>query len=200
MSQSRWKSALDDFVRVLGVSNRSSWRVELPHEISSGNPGLPLGASGIITLVYDNEPSSIIAYSLNSSNYGEDVAKYKSKMSLEGEGVDSPEMFLRSREKSHVKHKFSDSLTLAVDDETGRKFSCLSYFAVQFQVLRQLLYGVDNSYTQSLSLSSSWEASGGKSGAAFFKTLDDRFVVKRISKTELQVSEAYDSKLLALIV
>jgi 1-phosphatidylinositol-3-phosphate 5-kinase len=42
-------------------------------------------------------------------------------------------------------------------------------------------------YIRSLSMSSSWSTQGGKSKAKFFKTADDRFVVKIISSVELHM-------------
>jgi 1-phosphatidylinositol-3-phosphate 5-kinase len=44
---------------------------------------------------------------------------------------------------------------------------------------------VEKSYVQSLSAAYSWAASGGKSGASFHRTADQRFVIKCISRTEL---------------
>ena len=46
---------------------------------------------------------------------------------------------------------------------------------------------VEKYYVQSLATAYSWDASGGKSGASFARTLDDRFVIKCISRTELQM-------------
>ncbi|RLN87624.1 hypothetical protein BBJ28_00005258 [Nothophytophthora sp. Chile5] len=57
----------------------------------------------------------------------------------------------------------------------------------QFEVLRELFYGSLQSFVLSISHVANWDASGGKSGASFYRTLDDRFVIKHISSTELQV-------------
>lgn len=46
---------------------------------------------------------------------------------------------------------------------------------------------VEQAYVLSLSSAYSWAASGGKSGASFARTTDDRFVIKHISRTELQM-------------
>lgn len=46
---------------------------------------------------------------------------------------------------------------------------------------------VDDRYIRSLCMTNKWDAKGGKSGATFSKTGDERFVVKFISKTELQM-------------
>ena len=45
----------------------------------------------------------------------------------------------------------------------------------------------DEGYIRSLSLASRWNAQGGKSGASFSRTTDNRFVVKHITRTELQM-------------
>lgn len=42
-------------------------------------------------------------------------------------------------------------------------------------------------YIRSLCMTIKWDAKGGKSGATFSKTADERFVVKFITKTELQM-------------
>lgn len=58
---------------------------------------------------------------------------------------------------------------------------------MQFEVLRQLFYGSLQQYLFCISHVNNWNASGGKSGASFYRTLDDRFVIKHITFTELQV-------------
>lgn len=108
------------------------------------------------------------------------------------------------RNKSHIKHTFRDH------DEKGQvtcKFVCTTYWATQFNAVRQVFlsptfgrkqdgstneshdasYDVEQGYVQSLSAAYSWAASGGKSGASFARTADDRFVIKCISRTELQM-------------
>ena len=107
------------------------------------------------------------------------------------------------RNKSHIKHTFRDF------DEKGQnlcKFICTTYWATQFHAVRQAFLSpngakdadgtvfafqsgldVEQAYVQSLSSAYSWAASGGKSGASFARTLDDRFVIKCISRTELQM-------------
>ena len=45
---------------------------------------------------------------------------------------------------------------------------------MQFQALRKLYYGGDLKFIESLCGCEHWEAHGGKSGAAFVKTRDQR--------------------------
>jgi len=113
------------------------------------------------------------------------------------------------RNKSHIKHTWRDYHP----GERGQvtcKFICTSYWATQFQAVRQVFLSssfgrkegqtggasmesqtssmdVEQGYVQSLSSAFSWAASGGKSGASFARTSDDRFVIKCISRTELQM-------------
>ena len=100
------------------------------------------------------------------------------------------------RNKSHIKHTFRDF------DEKGQsvcKFICHTYWSTQFHAVRQVFlstnglkdqqegvppdFDIEKSFVQSLSSAYNWAASGGKSGASFSRTLDDRFVIKAISKT-----------------
>ena len=110
-----------------------------------------------------------------------------------------------ARNKSHIKHTFRDL------DEKGQnlcKFVCTTYWATQFHAVREAFLSqgssskdttndpasgvqsgldIEKSYILSLSSAYSWAASGGKSGASFARTADDRFVIKCISRTELQM-------------
>ena len=111
------------------------------------------------------------------------------------------------RGKTHVKHHFRDA---GAKDTTFCKYVCTTYWATQFQAVRKAYFTTtgqdertakkdgdekgsfnhlddDASYIKSLATSFSWEANGGKSGASFAKTEDERFVVKCISRTELQM-------------
>ena len=91
-----------------------------------------------------------------------------------------------SQQKSHIKHRFADV------DEKGNtlcKFMCQTYWATQFQAVRKAFLGKpdDEGYISSLSVARAWNAQGGKSGAVFLKSADGRFVVKQITRTELQM-------------
>jgi hypothetical protein len=109
------------------------------------------------------------------------------------------------RNKSHIKHTFRDL------DEKGQnlcKFVCTTYWATQFHAVREAFLSqgsgskdtssnsssgtqssldIEKAFILSLSSAYSWAASGGKSGASFARTADDRFVIKCISRTELQM-------------
>lgn len=46
-------------------------------------------------------------------------------------------------------------------------------------------------FARSLSKSVRWQAQGGKSGSKFSKTMDDRFVLKEMSRTDLTIFEHF---------
>ena len=62
------------------------------------------------------------------------------------------------------------------------------WFYFQFHELRQLMLSDKSEvkFVQSLSDCNRWEAMGGKSGLLFYKTTDDRFVIKQMSRFEYQ--------------
>lgn len=246
---------------------------------TEGRPRLPPGLNGIILPVKDEQPSTIIAYSLASAEYANQFEQYsrpdgplldpdeipsliernrkikpeldagienneprdqlssdgrtgaivdtnqpplsppseKSKTATPGTNnyVDDfrdNERHMLRRNKSHIKHTFRDI------DEKGHvscKFVCTTYWATQFHAVRQVFLSpsapmgivasgyttthdkqsdfyqsgqdVEQSYIESLCSAESLKMTGGKSGASFARTSDDRFVIKCISRTELQM-------------
>ena len=59
------------------------------------------------------------------------------------------------------------------------KFSCTVYYAKQFDALRKRC-GVDNIVIKSLERSENWTAVGGKSKSNFWKSSDERFIIKTL--------------------
>lgn len=66
------------------------------------------------------------------------------------------------------------------------KYSVTSIYAKQFQDLRKKCCPSELAYITSLSRCKKWDAQGGKSKAFFAKTVDDRFIIKQIKKTEFE--------------
>ena len=117
-----------------------------------------------------------------------------------------------SQNKSYIRVRFDD-----MDDRGNIlcKFQCQVYWATQFEAVRACYLkdagspparseagGVaatgavpeaaaglsfNDNFVRSLAMSERWSASGGKSGASFAKSLDERFILKVISKVELQM-------------
>lgn len=56
---------------------------------------------------------------------------------------------------------------------------------------QEVMETVRKMFARSLSKSVRWEARGGKSGSKFSKTVDDRFVLKEMSRTDLTIFENF---------
>ncbi|KAJ6762052.1 1-PHOSPHATIDYLINOSITOL-3-PHOSPHATE 5-KINASE FAB1D-RELATED [Salix koriyanagi] len=81
----------------------------------------------------------------------------------------------------------SPEVALGVTKSLGRgKYSVICLYAKQFQDLRNQCCPSEPDYIASLSRCKNWNAKGGKSKSFFAKTLDDRFIIKEIKKTEFE--------------
>ncbi|KAL7155990.1 hypothetical protein ABFS83_03G112900 [Erythranthe nasuta] len=66
----------------------------------------------------------------------------------------------------------------------NRKYSVLCVYEAPFRELRDRCCPSEEEYIASLSRCKNWDAQGGKSKSFFAKTLDDRFIIKEIKRTE----------------
>ncbi|OAY36330.1 1-phosphatidylinositol-3-phosphate 5-kinase FAB1B isoform X2 [Manihot esculenta] len=66
------------------------------------------------------------------------------------------------------------------------KYSVTCYYAKSFEALRRICCPSELDFIRSLSRCKKWGAQGGKSNVFFAKTLDDRFIIKQVTKTELE--------------
>ena len=127
-------------------------------------------------VVREDEPSSIIAFTLDSKSYREQLAESRKLRTRDvPDAAPDMEQELRITEGSHYLYEF---------DTGSIKLWCKIFFAEQFDALRHMC-GCAELFVQSLSRCFKWDSRGGKSGSAFLKTCDDRFVVKQLSRTEL---------------
>ncbi|KAK9468144.1 hypothetical protein V1512DRAFT_203844 [Lipomyces arxii] len=132
-------------------------------------------------IVREDEPSSLIAFCLSSADYREKLHQIRmaeDDVSSSGDDPRSREDLHRWLEKAtgtHLKYQFQ---------EGHAKLSCKIFYAELFDAFRTLC-GCEETYIQSLSRCVKWDSTGGKSGSAFLKTLDDRLVVKQLSPSEL---------------
>ena len=103
------------------------------------------------------------------------------------DNISANEKQMTSQDKSIVRHRFDDY------DDHGNliaKFHCQVYYAKQFEALRSCYFKEEDSrenFVRSLAMSARWSTQGGKSGAAFSKTMDERLVIKQIQRVELQM-------------
>ena len=76
-----------------------------------------------------------------------------------------------SDDRPHIKYDWTVGKRL--------KFSCTVYYARQFDLLRKRC-GIEATYLKSIEKSANWLAEGGKSRSNFWKTSDDRFIIKTL--------------------
>ncbi|XP_068657830.1 1-phosphatidylinositol-3-phosphate 5-kinase FAB1B-like isoform X2 [Aristolochia californica] len=92
--------------------------------------------------------------------------------------VPDPLLYTKSM---HVRVSFLD------DGLLGKvKYTVTCYYAKRFDALRKICCPSELDFIRSLSRCRKWGAQGGKSNVFFAKTLDDRFIIKQVTKTELE--------------
>ncbi|EGO31097.1 hypothetical protein SERLADRAFT_353741 [Serpula lacrymans var. lacrymans S7.9] len=165
-------------------------------------------------VVRTDEPTSIIALALNSPQYRDMLARSRAekRIAREPKLTDGGEAFMpddRSVAEStstwgvvNVESadcanptdelkSASSKLPWAISFESGGlTISCTVLYPEHFDALRRT-YDCEKSIIESLARCVKWNASGGKSGSAFLKTRDDRFIAKELSRPELQTMETF---------
>ncbi|KAH9809670.1 hypothetical protein DFH28DRAFT_1187624 [Melampsora americana] len=153
-------------------------------------------------LIREDEPSSIIAYTLASKLYS-DTLKDTEPRVIERSEIFMPEdvMFRGPDPDStwgmidFAPHDtdMDEALKMPPNSNKPMQFrfdvspctvTCKVFFMHQFEALRKTLGCKD--IFESLARCHKWEASGGKSGQTFLRTKDGRYLIKGISKTELE--------------
>ncbi|XP_074302031.1 1-phosphatidylinositol-3-phosphate 5-kinase FAB1B-like [Silene latifolia] len=86
-----------------------------------------------------------------------------------------------STKSSHIRVSFTDNGPL---DKV--KYTVTCYYAKHFDSMRKICCPSEQDFVRSLSRCKKWGAQGGKSNVFFAKTLDDRFIIKQVTKTELE--------------
>lgn len=157
-------------------------------------------------IVREDEPSSLVAFCLSSDDYKQklnDLAtciddqndileindQYKKKLhnfiKIEkkfkknidvNENTSDLEAAMTKEKSTHLKFQFVDG---------NADLSCKIFYSEQFEAFRKACE-VDDSFIQSLSRCVKWDSNGGKSGSNFLKTLDNRYILKELSKSELE--------------
>ncbi|KAL1957603.1 hypothetical protein VTO42DRAFT_5714 [Malbranchea cinnamomea] len=138
-------------------------------------------------IIREDEPSSLIAFALDSEDYKQKLASFQEQHSDAGNaqgGVDGArqdpqldvEQSLLRNTGTHLKYQFQ---------EGPAKMLCKVFYAEQFDALRRKC-GVSERIVDSLSRCLKWDSKGGKTKSLFLKTLDERFILKSLSTVETQ--------------
>ncbi|KAH8119967.1 hypothetical protein DFH11DRAFT_1557576 [Phellopilus nigrolimitatus] len=165
-------------------------------------------------VVRTDEPTSIIALALNSPQYRDMLAKSRAdkrnvkepKLSEGGEAFMPDDVSVAessstwgvvnvgSTDDGNPTDDLrvpSSKLPWAISFESGGlTITCTILYPEQFDALRRT-YDCEKSLIESLARCVKWNASGGKSGSAFLKTLDDRFIAKELSRPELETMATF---------
>jgi 1-phosphatidylinositol-3-phosphate 5-kinase len=220
------KSSLKTIINSVLSVTTASFEIESPfpsyeHYLLNQTESLPV-------LVKDDDPGSIIAFTLASAEYEEELRIQQNigdsspnkivvqspkvpeveepNVPASSEDVIEPSLSFASGSAMFVKTQaFADSVPsvseisqveIKFSDYTA-KFTCRCYFPEHFKRLRDQVvraslvpessvFESEEAFIRSLANCIPWKAKGGKSKSAFRKTCDDRFVVKEMTKTELQ--------------
>lgn len=138
-------------------------------------------------IVREDEPSSVIAFALDSADYKsklsdiqghpEGLKEDNTPARMKGEEGQANVMHsLLRKTGTHLKYQFQ---------EGPAKMLCKIFFAEQFDAVRRKC-GVSDRIVESLSRCMKWDSKGGKTKSLFLKTLDDRFMLKSLSPIETQ--------------
>ncbi|KAF8841931.1 hypothetical protein BDN67DRAFT_1068119 [Paxillus ammoniavirescens] len=189
-----------------------SRRVEFDYEDPLNDPEHIFRDSSMV--VRTDEPTSIIALALNSLLYRDMLTKARAekrttrepKLTEGGEAFmpDDQSVAESSSTWGVVNVDTSDSVNPTDElkspstkmswvisfESGGLTISCTILYPEQFDALRRT-YDCEKSIIESLSRCVKWDANGGKSGSAFLKTRDDRFIAKELSRAELQMMETF---------
>ncbi|XP_005397021.1 PREDICTED: 1-phosphatidylinositol 3-phosphate 5-kinase isoform X7 [Chinchilla lanigera] len=193
-----WNSAEEGLPANSTLDNRpkSSSPIRLP-EVSGGQasrttdtePQPTKKASGVLSFFRGTAGKSPdLSSQKRETLRGADSAYYQvgqmGKEGTENQGiepqdeVDGGDSQKKQFTNPHVELQFSDA---------NAKFYCRLYYAGEFHKMREVILGSsEEDFIRSLSHSSPWQARGGKSGAAFYATEDDRFILKQMPRLEVQ--------------
>ncbi|GAB2291594.1 hypothetical protein Dimus_025850 [Dionaea muscipula] len=176
---------------------------------------LPLGVNDTFVPIYDDEPTSIVAYALASTDYHAQMLNSPATAKDGSESSTSEPLFDSTNSLSfHSVGKVpSDDIIFSLtgswnsmvldplvytkdlhtrvsfedDGPLGKvKYTVTSYYAKRFEALRKICCPSELDFIRSLSRCKKWGAQGGKSNVFFAKSLDDRFIIKQVTKTELE--------------
>lgn len=139
-------------------------------------------------IVREDEPSSLIAFALDSSDYKEKLASIQQRYDEVEEQPEKPEVDLDVANEARVEQALlrATGTHLKYQFQEGQaKMLCKVFYAEQFDALRKKC-GVADRIVESLSRCAKWDSKGGKTRSLFLKTLDNRFILKSLSPVETQ--------------
>ncbi|MCD7454654.1 hypothetical protein HAX54_025548 [Datura stramonium] len=176
-----------------GKALKHGRRWELSDAQSGARMLLPVGVNDTVIPVYDDEPNSVLYLCTSlSSDYhaqlSDELEKSKdatldsnfSFQSLDSSNLQSPQSVDETVLESYRK-------SFGSMDESLCPCPFLAALLIWIHSYnKRLCMPEDGFLIRSLSRCKKWGAQGGKSNVFFAKTLDDRFIIKQVTKTELE--------------
>ncbi|CAG02599.1 unnamed protein product, partial [Tetraodon nigroviridis] len=111
----------------------------------------------------------------------ESASAQQSRSSSEADPLKDADLADKQKKQAlnpHIELQFSDA---------SAKFYCRIYYAEEFHKMREeIMESSEEDFVRSLSHCVNWQARGGKSGAVFYATEDDRFILKQMPRLEVQ--------------
>lgn len=153
-----------------------------PKDIWPSCASSPLHEFGKFHLFSFNEDSSQDHYRSTISIDDTPLPRTMSKNSL-----DSDQRFFSKAENINISFTYDGPLGKVI-------YTVTIYRAVHFDVLRKTCCPSELDYIRSLSRCKKWRAQGGKSNVFFAKSLDERFIFKQVTKTELDSFLQFSTK------
>lgn len=104
--------------------------------------------------------------------------------------LNPPKMYETNSDKKNVKrHSSQPDFNTRTNKENENNERKNSNSGSKIEIYQE--EDIRKAFARSLCRSIRWDAKGGKSGSKFSKTLDDRFVLKEMSKTEVTIFENF---------
>ncbi|KAJ1286455.1 hypothetical protein BS78_03G353100 [Paspalum vaginatum] len=200
--------SLDKFNLINKYTPCSPSLSQLKHRMDLGH--FIAGRGGNVLSITEEEVSSIIAYALTisekhgfhseaaSSNLDRNASVMSSMLSRNG-SLEKDNNFSRFGSQISSEESMSgfyDSFLSALKDlhpeidlnnekiALRSKYTVVCIYAKHFHDLRKICCPSELAYISSISRCKNWNAQGGKSKVFFAKSMDDRFIIKQIKKTE----------------
>lgn len=111
----------------------------------------------------------------------ESASSQQSRSSVDADPLKDADLSDKQKKQTlnpHIELQFSDA---------NAKFYCRIYYAEEFHKMREeIMESAEEDFVRSLSHCVNWQARGGKSGAVFYATEDDRFILKQMPRLEVQ--------------
>ncbi|KAL4942065.1 hypothetical protein BDV06DRAFT_193194 [Aspergillus oleicola] len=139
-------------------------------------------------IVREDEPSSLIAFALDSVDYKDKLVSIQKRYGESGEQPLDLESGVTDINEGRLEHALlRDTGThLKYQFQEGpAKMMCKVFYAEQFDAMRSKC-GVADRIVESLSRCAKWDSRGGRTNSLFLKTADDRFILKSLSSIETQ--------------